>query len=448
MSKRIFNIVLIVFQLTAFSYYAWLRIHNANLVREPRTFGDTNAYHANADLPIFSREFWTHERPPLTALFWKAAGNQPERIFGLQLYFSILAWGILAVAAASVVQSQALKPFAYSIVLAFSLSRDVFMWDPFLGSESISLSLAALFSAASLWLLLEWDWRKAALVVFIALLLVLTRDTYAYFLLMVAAAALPVFWFSAYRWQAVGISAAFVLLYLFSAWISVLGMRPFRAVLMNTALRIYPSEAYTAYFREHGMPVDDELAQLARNPQPGKKFSVYAALLLDADQEEYRRWALASGSSEYVKFLWFYKSDTFQKAFLETPGPSFYPDVYYYTATGYRPIIKDQRVSEILYPTRFGLLFFFAANLFAAFVSALAWRDRKALWFAPLLMILLTYPQAALVWAADANDIPRHAIAYNVLLRLGVWLLLFFILDATLLDLRSKWAQSKHKTSA
>ena len=83
-------------------------------------------------------------------------------------------------------KSRLLKPLAFIVVLAFTLTRDIYMWDPFLGSESIGLSLTALFLASSIWLLMAWNWRNAALVVLTALLIVFTRDTYAYLLLMIA----------------------------------------------------------------------------------------------------------------------------------------------------------------------------------------------------------------------------------------------------------------------
>jgi hypothetical protein len=265
---------------------------------------------------------------------------------------------------------------------------------------------------------------------------------------MIAAVIFVVFWFGEHRWHAASISVAFVLIFLLSSQLATLGLRPFRAILMNTALRVYPSEEYTEYFRHHGMPIDERLVKIARNPEPGKKFTVNIAFTFDKDQEDFRQWALGPGSAEYIKFLWFYKASTFQNVFTETPGQSFYPDVYYYTATGYHPIIKDARISELLYPTRFGLVFFFAANLFAAFIAALAWRDRKALWLAPLLMILFAYPQSILVWAADANDISRHSIAFNVLLRLGVWLLIFFVADSLLVDFPSKLKFLKQKDAS
>jgi hypothetical protein len=439
MSKRIFRILFIVFQIAAFAYYAWLRIDNASIVHEPRSFGDTNDYFHHASLSIFSRDFWKASRPPVIALFWKLVDSDPGRIFSLQLYFSIVCWGILAITVVSAVKSYALKPFAFVIVLAFTLSRDIFMWDPFLGSESIGLSLTALFLASSIWLLINWNWRNTVLVILAALVIAFTRDTYAYLLLMIAAVVILLFWFSEYRWHAVTVSVAFVLIFILSLYLATLGLRPFRAILMNTALRVYPSEEYTEYFRQHGMPIDERLVQIARNPAPGKKFTVNIAFTFDEDQEDFRQWALGPGSVEYVKFLWFYKSRTLQNVFVETPGQSFYPDVYYYTATGYHPIIEDARIAELLYPTRFGLVFFFGANLFAAFIAALAWRDRKALWLVPLLMILFAYPQAVLVWAADANDIARHSIAFNVLLRLGVWVLILFVGDSLLAEFPLKF---------
>lgn len=436
--KKTYALAFLLFQIFAVTYYGYLRIHNAERVKQPRSFGDTGEYLHNANLPILSREFWTDLRAPGTALLWKTVNSDPERIFQLQLYLSICAWALLAYCASQALKSNWLKPLLFSLILAFSLSRDIFMWDPFLGSESIALSFMALFLAASIWLIQEWKTYKLVFILFFAVGMVLTRDTFAYLLLMVALINLPVFWRSPYRSKALALSFAFVVIFAFSSQLAELGLRPYRAILMNTALRIYPSNEYTDYFRQHGMPISERLVEMSRNPEAGQKFAVNIALTFDDDQAAYRQWAKASGHAEYLKFLWFFKADTFQKVFTETAGQSFFPDVFYYTATGYRPIIKDARLAEILYPTRFGLFFFFIANLLAAFFVPIFWRKREINGYIPLLMILLAYPQAVLVWAADPNDIARHSIAHNVLMRLGVWLLLFFVLDFLLPSLSAQ----------
>ncbi|MFN8414246.1 MAG: hypothetical protein U0Z26_17830 [Anaerolineales bacterium] len=445
--KKTISILLIIFQLCAVGYYAYLRIHNSRHIKEPRSFGDTTDYFHNASLPVLSKDFWIDARPPVTALFWKVVNSDPKKIYVLQFYFSILSWAILAFASTSAVKSSILKPLVFVIVLGFSLSRDIIMWDPFLGSESIALSFTALFLASAIWLFLEWKNYKLALLIVAALFMVFTRDTYAYLLVMIAVVSIPVFWFTNYRSRVVAVGFSFLVIFALSSQLAVLGLRPFRAVVMNTALRIFPSETYTEYFRSHGMPIDNELVETSRNIQPGKKFAVYFSLFSGENNEDYRQWAMKSGSSEYAKFLWFFKVDTLQKVFTETAGQSFFPDVYYYTATGYKPIIKDARISEFLYPTRFGLFFFFAATFGASFFAAIAWRDKRALWFIPLLMILLTYPQAVLVWAADVNDIARHSISHNVLLRLGVWILAFFILDVLFENLSARMPFMKKSAS-
>src|SRR5690242_9824775 len=122
--QRTRSIILLILQVVALIYYAYLRIHNADDVREPRAFGDTGDYLHNAGLPVFSREFWVDARPPVTALFWKAVDSDPEAIFQLQLYFSILCWAVLARAFASSIRSQPLQFIGFLVVLAFSLSRD------------------------------------------------------------------------------------------------------------------------------------------------------------------------------------------------------------------------------------------------------------------------------------------------------------------------------------
>lgn len=433
--KKNVAIFLIVFQFAVIIYYGYLRVENASHVKEPRSFGDTNSYFHNASLPISSPQFWSDERPPTTALFWKLVNSDPAAIFQLQLYFSIVCWIVFAFFASRAVESIFLKPLVFVLVLGFSLSRDIFMWDPFLGSESLAISFTVLFLAVALWLMSGWKPYKAVLLVILGLLMVLTRDTYAYLLLMVAVISIPVFWFSEQRINALVVSFVFVIIFVLSTQLAEAGLRPYRAVLMNTALRVFPSEVYIEYFRNRGMPVDDDLVTISRNIQQGEKFAVYSALAFDEDQEEYRRWALKSGSSEYIRFLWFFKADVFQKVFTQDAHQVFSPDVFYYTATGYRPIIKDQRLAEFLYPTRFGLLFFLAANMLAAFFVSIAWREKKSNWYIPLLMILLSYPQAVLVWSADVNDMARHSITHTILLRLGLWLLLFFVLDFVLTNI-------------
>jgi hypothetical protein len=61
------------------------------------------------------------------------------------------------------------------------------MWDVAMLSDSISLSLMALFIASWLWLLEDWRWLKVALMLAVAFLWTFSRDTNAWVVLMLAA---------------------------------------------------------------------------------------------------------------------------------------------------------------------------------------------------------------------------------------------------------------------
>jgi hypothetical protein len=172
------------------------------------------------------------------------------------------------------------------------------------------------------------------------------------------------------------------------------------------------------------MPVNEALIERSGRSMQSDD----AAMLHDTRLDEFRRWTKERGRREYIRFLWFYKADVLQ-APLQNLEVMFSPDVYYYTATGYRPILSNERLNEFLYPTRYGVLIFFLANLLAAALVIPAFQYRQILWTVPLMLVLFSYPQAVLIWSADANDLPRHSLYHNVELRLGLWLLIFFAAD-------------------
>jgi hypothetical protein len=62
-------------------------------------------------------------------------------------------------------------------------------------------------------------------------------------------------------------------------------------------------------------------------------------------------------------------------------------------------------------------------------------------------LILFSYPQAVLIWSADANDLPRHSLYHNVEWRLGLWLLVLFAADAAAKRMRRVVGQKKNESS-
>jgi hypothetical protein len=72
-----------------------------------------------------------------------------------------------------------------------------------------------------------------------------------------------------------------------------------------------------------------------------------------------------------------------------------------------------------------------AAIVLGLIVGLRTWRYNIA-FLAPLGLILLVYPHAALIWHGDPNEIGRHALQVGVYFRLGLWVLLLFAADALL----------------
>jgi hypothetical protein len=432
------SIALGVFYLAALAYYAGLLQSNSRRIHEPRTFGDSGVYLDIARLPVFSAAFWTDIKPGAVPLIYKMLGYDPERIFVFQLWSSVAAWGILALAVACALRSYWLRPIAFVLVLAFSLGRDVFMWIPFIGSEAISFSALALFLAAALWLISDWKGFKIPLLIAAAFLMAFSRDTWTYVILLAAAVLIPLLWLSSHRRQLLIIIVSFLVIFAAGALTARAGLRNSIVFDIVMAMRVLPNPEYLAFFRGLGAPIDPSLVERSNPNLPGYgKWEVYLAMRMDPAQEAYRRWARAHATGSFLRFLWFYKVDAFQGMFTDEAGRAvFAPDVYYYTATGYRPILKDPRLAEFLYPTRFAMLFFFLVQIAAAFACGFAIMLRKRLWLVPIVMILATYPQAFLVWNADPNDLHRHSVGHNIMERLGFWILLLFVIDLLAESLR------------
>ena len=411
--------------LVLFVLYTWLRIENGQFIREPRAgFGDTNDYFQIASLSIFSPSFWLSVKPPVIPIILKFLGENPKTISTFQLWFSIISWGLLSFVVASALQFDFLKPFAFSIILAFSMSEEIIMWDYLILSDSIALSLLALFFAVSLWTLLKWKGEKAALLIFLAMLMAFARDTFAYVLLMMAGILFIVFFVSNFKRQFLFVSVVFAIIFLASNALASAGYHWYSPLLNTIGMRILPNPEYLTYFEARGMPVNDALME--RSGQPHHADSV--AMAFDERLESFRIWVRENGHREYIRFLWFYKADTIQNVFNDREL-IFSPDLYFYTATRFRPIIQNSRLDELLYPNRYGFILFLVANLSAALFSAVAYYEKKTTWMLPIVLILLTYPQAVLIWNADSSDIARHSMYHNVMLRLGVWILVFFVLD-------------------
>ncbi|MGE5777284.1 MAG: hypothetical protein ACM33V_13750 [Chloroflexota bacterium] len=177
--------ILLAFILAA---YAGMRILNlAQAVQKVKSTADTISYVRISQEPVLDADFFAGSRPFVFPLLLKLFGDNAEAVAWTQGIFSILSWSLLAVSLAYSLHTPILRLAAFVFILVFSLYRYIIGWDSVLLTESLSLSLMALFLASWFWLIRQWHWERAAFVMVVALFWTFTRDTNAWVVFMIAA---------------------------------------------------------------------------------------------------------------------------------------------------------------------------------------------------------------------------------------------------------------------
>ncbi len=424
--KLTFVYILLVFILAV---YAGVRVLNlSQAVQRVKTTADTTSYVRISQGSIFADSFLAGSRPWIFPLLLKLMTNDAQAVVWVQGILSIVSWSALAAAVAYSLRTPFLKIAAFIFILLFSLYRYILGWDSVLRTESLSLSLMALFVAGWLWLIDRWHWGKATLVLVVALLWTFVRDTNAWVILMVALFLLLLIALRAIHRKYLVLSLAFLGMFFLSNLSADLGDRwvfPFQNILGR---RILPNAQALNFFAACGMPVSPELVQLAG----GFANSSERAFYEDPALEEYRSWLYESGKRCYVKWL---LSDPL--ASIRAPLAEFNDLIgmqniqSFLFSRKFSPILPDL-LESVLFP-RQGLLIVFALMLAAVLVAILrrAWKQNKV-WWLVIGMDILILPHYFITWHGDVMGIYRHVMSASIQFYLGIWLLILLVLDSAL----------------
>lgn len=416
-----------------FAYYANSRwAHEAPLFDRAKETADTPAYVRVAGEALLSKEFWANARPPIFPLLLRFTEADEAKVAAFQAAFSIFAWGTLALSLSYAFQG-IVRALAFGLILALSLDRHIAGWDLVLLTESLSLSLLALFLAAWLWLLRGWSWGKVAALGLAALLWALTRDTNGWILLLVAGLILLAVLFFKARRRYLFVSILFALIFALSNLSADRGHRwvfPFQNVL---AQRILTDPDALAFFEHCGMPLTPELLGLAG----GLANSGERAFYTDPALESYRTWLYADGKACYMRWL-FSRSLTgllvpwtdFETLLAFEKIDSFYPQKYQPLLPWYAQLL--------LYPQE-SLLWLWAGTTSAALVAIWKklWKINPA-WVVFIVLCLLVYPHMWIVWHGDVIGTDRHALTVSLQFVLSLWFLGLLIADLFLYFLGTK----------
>ncbi len=395
----------------------YLLFRAGSFVDTPVRLTDTPTYEQVSAMSLLSADFWAGGRPFTVPTLWKLFGDDHVRIVA-QLTLSIVAWLALAAAVATAIRQRFVRRLAFSLVLLFSATTEIILWDPLLLSESVSLSLGALLVAAWIWFVRVPGWSSVAAVLGATLLWVFVRDSHAYVILFVAVAVLASL---AYRPSGRGYKAALaagnlvlVLLSVASANEGVRWYQPMRDILLN---RVAADREMEDYFE----------ARLGPRWRDADARRVYARYLVDHP-------AYTFGDP-------FFGSQTTPFSSADSASALLDPDLRIYNDNAADRAIPLPRVVDdavFVHGKRSAL----ALVLFiAVFAAAVAFRFRAStMWIVPIVVLMSTVPHGLVAYHLSGLEVDRHALEVAVGLRVGALILALFALDALVTELRGRRA--------
>jgi hypothetical protein len=423
--------MLAVVMLLFFAVYANLRWTNESPAFEKaKETADTPAYVRISGEDLLSRSLWAGSRPPMFPLIMKLYNADKIKAAAFQTAFSILAWGMLALSLAFSLKGF-LKPGAFVLILVLSLERHIAGWDVVMLTESLSVSLMALFLAAWLWLLRGWSWGKVVILILVAFPWAFTRDTNGWILLMIAGLILLAVLFFKAQKHYLSVALVFTAIFALSNLSAELGQRwvfPFQNVL---AQRILTDQEALEFFEDCGMPVTPELLRLAGGFANAEDRAFYR----DPALESYRAWMHANGKSCYVRWLISRPLTSLREPWADFAWLLAFEDVTFFYPQRYEPLLPWY-VERVLYPQD-ALLWLWLGTTIATLVAIWkkAWNSNPA-WVVFIALCLLIYPHVFLVWHGDVPGTHRHALTVSLQFVLGLWILGFLVLEAMLTRFR------------
>lgn len=436
-ARRYWFEVLIATIYLLFVYWGFQLLQSATTIEYP----DSADYHSvTLQQPVTSPDFWAGRRTLTTPLIWRIFGTKEASILESYLaiptvytVFSLVSWGLLALAVAVAVRTRWLKAVSFTVILAIGLSKMIFFWNWVLLSESPFISFLVLFLALAIFLLHyirkhpAMTWSKQVLILLGVSIVIFfwsfTRDTNA-FIALGAAAILS----ALLIWQRKKNYPKVLLIGLIFMLVGVSGIQmqtakighrwqyPFVNVLGQ---RILPNDEYREFFINHGLPTNPETM----------RFVGGWANSHGTDWSGFNSWLNSEARSAYFRFL------------LTHPAYLFLQPIYNlsdlvdgdWSVYGKHTVLNSfqNKVTDFVWPQGKSLVL--VAILAIGIASWLAFRRRLTPHILlALSVLLLVVPGVMIAWHGDAMEVVRHSGGNGLQLRLALVLIIIFSLDAAL----------------
>jgi hypothetical protein len=413
--SRIKNGAVPIILFVLFILYAIGRIFSSlPAINRPRELADTEAYLRISRESLFDEDFWAGTRPLMFPLLLKITNQDLRLASAVQLGFSILAWGSLAWIVSRFLRPPLMQIVAFGWMLALSLDRHISGWDFVMMSESLSLSLLAMFIGISLWLLEGWRTYKVVLMLGIGFLLAFSRDTNAWLLLIFAVLLSIAVLFRLVGSKTMVIISGLAAIFLVSTLNANKGYRWVFPLGNVIGQRILPYGSSFRYFENCGMPVSPRLIDLAGQFANAQE----RALFEDPELEPFRHWLMDKGRACYMLWLGSHPVESLRDVFVRFDELVSFSSVDGYFSRAYDPLLPVA-LGKFFYPECFSLGIWILTTLAALYGTWHQFLKDNRLWAGFIFINLCILPHLFISWQGDAMAPARHALAVGVQLYLS-----------------------------
>lgn len=419
-------------------------------VDEPHAMRDSASYALTSEYPLTSAKFWLGVRPFTVPLLLKALNftladhakiELLRPLARVQTIFSLFSWSMLALALSQTMRRKWFKFAVFGLVLTFSLSMQVGLWDAILLAESLSYSLLALMLTGWVGMLIflpriqrgwmRWGWVWVFLTFLVTILYCFGRDSNVYFALIMAFIILAGCLLnrslaSSRKYMlvyAVGVLSIFIL---HSISLGV-GNRWQVFIYDHLAMRILKDPQATAYFASKGLPVSPELLKITE--MPGFEYQP----LLDQSLQfrPVRDWVTCCGIQTYAQYLGSDPLKTLAEPFIHwKPLVNSSVQGYRNPLYGVLPLPRTLNDLSRFYFNQQGwvVLFFVFLNLIGVF--AYLRHPGQTAWLIVIALALTALPMMYFIWFAEPMEVDRHAAQVALQLRLAGWVSIPLLIES------------------
>ena len=348
-----------------------------------------------------------------------------ETLVRNQTVISILCWVFGALLLGSSLNGWFAKALTVLLVLAFGFVPQVADWDSVLSSESLSISLFILLAGLLVKALPNGEddsfssWAAAVLLLPVNALWIFTRDTNSYFLVIEALVLIigGIFYWIRRKGQRVSallLGFCLAALFVFQQGTFRESERWLLPLLNNLTANIFPYEERVEFFKDNGMPADEEVLALKGSAEYNQIY----------ENELFIRWAKRYGMATYQKFLlsmplWsvlqvYQNLDTF---FEENRQP------FFYGSKEERPHWAE-KPGNLLHPLSAAVILIDLLLVILAAVRAVRTRDTAVIRYFWLLLVLFLGGGLlmSLSYLGEVRSVWRHVLGGVMALRLALWL--------------------------